>query len=350
MMYSNRPKKRTIPKRLLIILFIAVAVIVVATMAVRHVYFQELGPVTANTGQHAQLVTIERGSSAEAIAKQLEDAGLIRSAWAFKLYIGGQKVRDALQAGTYSISASQSVAQIVSLLTHGKVATNLVTVLPGQRLDQIRDMLLGYGYKTSDVDAALDPASYAGNPALVDKPAGASLEGYLYPDSYQKDSNTTPRDIVLESLNQMNKQLTPDLRDSFAKHGLSTYEGVTLASILEQEVSNQDDRAQAAQVFLKRLGAGMMLGSDVTAYYGSYIAHQKPSVLYDSPYNTRIHTGLPPTPISNVSARSLQAAAHPAATDWLYFVAGDDGVTHFTRTLEEHDAAAAQYCHKLCSQ
>jgi UPF0755 protein len=105
-----------------------------------------------------------------------------------------------------------------------------------------------------------------------------------------------------------------------------------------------------AQVFISRLRAGMPLGSDVTAYYGALLAGKKASGAYDSPFNTLLHTGLPPTPISNVSERSLQAVAHPADTDWLYFVTGDDGVTHFTRTLAEHDAAAAQYCHKLCGR
>src|SRR5262249_5328923 len=148
----------------------------------------------------------------------------------------------------------------------------------------------------------------------------------------------------------MNTQLTPDLRSAFAAEGLSTYKGVILASIIEQEVSTSGDRAQAAQVFLTRLEIGMPLGSDVTAYYGSIAAGLSPSLSYDSPYNTLIHSGLPPTPISNVNTAALQAAAHPASTDFLYFVTGDDGVTHFSHTLEEHQAATAQYCHKLCSE
>jgi UPF0755 protein len=148
----------------------------------------------------------------------------------------------------------------------------------------------------------------------------------------------------------MQDHLTPDVRGAFAKQGLSTYQGVILASIVEQEVTRTDDRAQAAQVFLKRLSQNMMLGSDVTAFYGAVLAGKTPTVSYDSPYNTRLHTGLPPTPISNVSESSLQAVAHPATTDWLYFVAGDDGVTHFSRTLEEHEALTRQYCTRLCAQ
>ncbi len=88
----------------------------------------------------------------------------------------------------------------------------------------------------------------------------------------------------------------------------------------------------------------------MTAFYGALHDGLAPSLTYDSPYNTRLHTGLPPGPISNVSESSLQAVAHPAATDWLYFVAGDDGVTHFAKTLDEHNANVSQYCHKLCSE
>ena len=84
--------------------------------------------------------------------------------------------------------------------------------------------------------------------------------------------------------------------------------------------------------------------------YGSRLAGQGRSLAYDSPYNTLIHTGLPPTPISNVDNGALQAVAHPASTDWLFFVTGDDGVTHFSHTLQEHQALTQQYCHKLCAQ
>jgi UPF0755 protein len=104
-----------------------------------------------------------------------------------------------------------------------------------------------------------------------------------------------------------------------------------------------------AQVFLTRLHQGMSLGSDVTAFYGSIAAGKSPSLHYDSPYNTLLHTGLPVGPISTVSESSLKAVANPAQTNWLYFVAGDDGMTHFSNTLQQHQDNIAQYCHKLCN-
>ncbi len=175
-----------------------------------------------------------------------------------------------------------------------------------------------------------------------------TLEGLLWPDSYQKQPDTDPAVIVRESLVAMGQHLTPDVQAAFATQGLTTYQGVTLASIIIQEVNKPQDQAQAAQVFLKRLKAGMMLGSDVTARYGAFAADRAPSLSYDSPYNTLLHTGLPLGPISTLNSSSLMAATHPAATDWLYFVAGDDGTTYFSSTLAEHQALTAKYCHKLC--
>jgi UPF0755 protein len=322
--------------------------IIGATATVRYVYNQNLKPVSSS--QTAQAITIESGATVEQIGDLLEKKGLIRSAWAFKLYVSSKEVRNALQAGTYELAPSQSVEEIVSQLTHGKIVTNLVTVLPGQRIDQVRSRLLQDGFSEADVDNALNPANYADNAALVDKPKGASLEGYLYPDSFQRTSGTTASDIVTGALKEMDTHLTPDLREAFSKQGLSTYQGIILASVVEKEVPSAQDRQQVAQVFLKRLRIGMPLQSDATAHYGAILDGAKPSSRYESPYNTYFIKGLPPTPISNVTSSSLDAVAHPSGTDWLYFVSGDDGTTHFSKTLADHEANVNQYCKKLCSQ
>lgn len=344
---SKKPKAKRWPRRLTFVLLIGLSIVIAATAAVRVAYDKNLRPVSDS--QQAQLVTVKEGSSLNEIADQLQKQGLIRSAWAFKLYVSSKQARADLQAGTYAFSPSQTVAQIVAKLTQGKIATNTVTILPAQRIDQIRAGLINDGFTPSNVDRALDPATYANNPALVDKPVGASLEGYLYPDSFQKTANTTAEQIISQSLSEMQGQLTPDIRAAFAKHGLSTYQGIILASIVEQEVSKQSDRNQVAQVFLSRLQQDMSLGSDSTARYGAIAAGKSPSLTYDSPYNTLIHKGLPPGPISNVSASSLRAVAYPSSTSWLYFVTGDDGTTYFSKTLDEHNAFTKQYCHKLCA-
>ncbi|HEU4914647.1 MAG TPA: endolytic transglycosylase MltG [Candidatus Saccharimonadales bacterium] len=348
MKYSNRRLRRRWPRRLVIVAIIAAVVVAGATAAVRYVYNQNLRPVSSS--QTVQSITVPQGATVEEIGSLLQQRGLIRSAWAFKLYVSSKEVRNALQAGTYELAPSQGVAEIVSQLTHGKIVTNLVTILPGQRIDQIRTRLIQDGFLEADVDQALDPNTYVGHPALVDKPKGAGLEGYLYPDSFQRTSETSAKTIVGAALDEMDKQLTPDIRAAFSRQGLSTYQGIILASIVEREVSEPNDRPQVAQVFLKRLRIGMPLQSDATAHYGAILEGAKPSTKYDSVYNTYTHKGLTPTPISNVSSGSLQAVANPASTDWLYFVSGDDGTTHFSKTLTEHEAKVRQYCKENCAQ
>jgi UPF0755 protein len=342
-------KRRHLPRRVIWLLLILAALAIGGTVASRKIYNMDLAPVSKD--QSTTIVTIQSGSSVNQIANQLEKEHLIRSAWAFDLYAHAKQLTNQLQAGTYAISPSQSLPDIVTILTQGKVATNLVTILPGWRIDQVRSHLINDGFSPSSVDNALNPANYSDVPVLAFKPASVnSLEGLLWPDSFQKGSNTDPSVIIRESLEETVNHLNQSIQAAFASEGLTTYQGITLSSIILQEVNKPSDQTQVAQVFLTRLKDGMMLGSDVTAYYGAIAAGQTPSLSYDSPYNTHLHTGLPPAPISNISLSSLEAAAHPANTNWLYFVTGDDGTTYFSTNLADHQAQTAQYCHKLCSQ
>lgn len=332
-----------------VIVGIMIAAGFLITAATYKTYRDNLKPVSAQQKSH--LLTIPEGSSVRGIAQQLEEADLIKSAWAFEWYVRLHGLRDKMQAGTYSLRANQSAQEIAVALTQGKIATDLVTILPAQRIDQIRTALINSGFAAADVDVALEPSNYAGHPALTELPAGASLEGYLYPESYQKTTKSTPQDIIKAALDEMNNVLTADLRAGLKKQGLSAHQGIVLGSIVEQEVSNSDDRKVVAQVFLKRLREGIPLGSDVTAFYGAIINGREPtisSVAFDTPYNTRIHGGLPPGPISNVGVNSLQAVANPANTNYVFFVAGDDGKTYFSNTQAEHEALTRQHCRKLC--
>ncbi len=341
-------RRHRLPRRLLIVFVVLVVLVGAGVFVVRRAYNH--GLAAAGASSQAQDVTIKTGSSSTQIAKQLAAAHLIKSAWAFELYVHSKDLGDKLQAGTYALAPNQGTASIIATLTKGSVTTKLVTILPGRRLDQIRADLINDGFTPTAVDAALVPSQYDDVPTLAYKPTSSNLEGLLYPDSFERTSDTDPAVIIRESLTEMGTHLTPTLQAAFAQEGLTTYQGITLASIVEKEVSKTTDRAQAAQVFIKRLQTGMMLGSDVTAYYGAELAGKPQTTTYDSPYNTLLHTGLPPTPISSVSIASLQAVANPAKTDWLYFVSGDDGNTYFSTNLKDHEALTAKYCHKLCSQ
>ncbi len=347
MKYKYNPRKlRRWPRIAAVIITLAVIGAVGSVLVARHIYNTNLRPLNS-ASQRSIAITIPSGSSLSDIATLLKDHKVIRSDWAFSQYVRNRDASNDLKAGTYELSPRQSVPEIVAIITGGKISANLITILPGQRLDQIKKTFISSGFSAKDVNSALNPELYKNHPALVDKPSGASLEGYLYPESFQKTG--TPRDIIKQSLDEMQKRLTPDIRNAIASHGLSVHEGIILASIAEKEADKPEDRSRIVQVFLSRLHLGMRLESDVTAFYGAAIAGKPPSVNYNSVYNTYFHSGLPPGPISNVSQSSLDAVAHPAHTDFLYFLAGDDGTVYFARTQAEHDAQIQQYCKRLCS-
>lgn len=340
-------RKRTSVMRA--IAFVAIGLSAVAIAAIGYVRFdyqRNLKPYSSS--EQSIIVTIPLGSSVQDISKILYDSKLIKQQRAFEWYVRNNDLRNQLQAGTYALRPNQTVQEIASIIAKGKVQTDLVTILPGKRLDQIRADFINAGFKPEDVDTAFNPDLYKGHPALVDKPKGANLEGYLYPESFQKTAATNPQQIVRSALDETSKRLTPEFRSAVAKHRLNVYEGIILASIIEKEVSDPTDKKTVAQVFLKRLNDGMLLQSDPTAFYGSYLANGTASLKYDSPYNTYIYKGLPPGPISNISESSLAAIISPSASDYVYFVAGDDGKTYFSKTLQEHQELTRLHCKKLC--
>jgi UPF0755 protein len=337
-----------IPRRVWYLLLALIILGLVGVLVVRQLYNADLKPVSRDT--QSQVFTVNDGDSVKEIADNLKHSNLIRSPWALELYVHSEELGSELQAGTYALSPSETTQAIITTLTKGKVTSRLVTILPGRRIDQVRADLINDGFSPSDVASALQPNQYDDLPALAYKPTMVTtLEGLLWPDSFQKDASTDASQIIRESLVEMGQHITPDVQAEFAAEGLTVYQGITLTSIVDQEVNKPTDQAQAAEVFLSRIKLNMPLGSDVTAFYGAIAAGKPASLTYDSPYNTLLHVGLPPTPISSISSSALQAVTHPASTNWLYFVTGDNGTTYFSTTEQDHEAQTAKYCHKLCA-
>lgn len=311
-------------------------------------YERNLAAVSSTTTSTVYL-TVDSGNTLHQISIKLKQAGLIKNARAFEIYARGRRLASKIQTGTYNLSSSMSAPQILNKMVKGDVSKDLLTILPGKTLKQIKQAFNKAGYSDADISTAFDPATYAGHSLLANLPAGASLEGLLYPDSFQKQVNTPASAIVRQSLDEMQNLLTPDIVNGFAAQGLNVYQGLTLASIVYQESGSSDYQPTVAQVFLLRLKQGMMLGSDVTAFYAADLVDAGKTLGVDSPYNTRLHTGLPPGPIGSFSVTAMTAVAHPSNTDYLFFVAGDDGVIHFSRTEAEHEQAIKQFCTKECS-
>jgi UPF0755 protein len=335
-------------RRLWLVVAVLLVLVLIGGYSARTWYNHNLSAVSSS--DQVTYFTVAQGTSLHKIAADLKQLDLIRSATAFETYVRGRHLYAKMQAGTYALRPSMSTPQIVTKLTKGDVSKTDVTIYPGKNLKQIRQIFKQTGYSEAELDAAFDPATYPDAPVLNYLPAGASLEGFLYPDTFQKEATTPASSIIRQSLGEMQSNLTPDIIAGFKSQGLSVYQGLTLASIVYQESGLPAAEPTVAQVFELRLKQGMMLGSDVTAFYGSQQAGRGQDVTYDTAYNTRIHSGLPPGPIGNMTVSALQAVAHPSNSDFLFFVAGDDGTIHFSHTDAEHQQAIKQYCHKLCDQ
>jgi UPF0755 protein len=333
-------------RAMLLTLIIGLILILAGTVTIKHWYTASLKPVSNSTTPVN--FTVQDGASVKQIGAALQTAHLVRSAKAFETYVRANPFEHNLQAGTYVLMQSISVRQIAHKIASGDVARNYLTILPDKRLDEIKQIFAKAGYSQTDITIAFNPANYAGHPALASLPAGASLEGYLYPESFQKDSKTPATAIVKQSLDQMVKRLTPDLTQAFSAQKLTTFQAITLASIVNQETDDPAYQPTVAQVFLSRLRQNIALGSDVTAFYASLQAGKGKDVTYDSPYNTRLHPGLPPGPIGNVTGSALNAVAHPSNTNYLFFVAGDDKKIHFATTDAEHEQNIKNYCQQGC--
>lgn len=331
-----------------LIVIAAFLLIVGGTAGVLRIWYNNnLKPVSSSST--IDFFTVESGSGVHQIALDLKGVSLIRSVNAFETYVTANNYRDKLQAGTYKLSPSMSVQTIVSKMVDGDVAKDLLTILPGKRLGEIQQAFSKAGYPQDEIKNAFNPAGYSDHPALASKPAGASLEGYLYPDSFQKLSTTPASTIIRQSLDEMAKYLTNDITTGFKNQGLDVFQGITLASIVVKETDNMVDQPIVAQVLLTRLARGMALQADATAWYASDVAGKPRSLQIDSPYNTYLNTGLPPGPISNVTKEALRALATPAASTYTYYFTGEDCKMHYTRSLEEHEAAIARYGVKSCS-
>jgi UPF0755 protein len=293
-----------------------------------------------------QLLVIAKGRSSTAIADLLEEKSLIRSSTAFNWYIARAGVKQRLQAGTYELGSQMSVEEIVNRLVKGEVARRTVTFPPGRRIDQLSKAMVEAGFDQKAVSEALQSAGRQKLAGIL--PMGASLEGYLFAETYLLNLDAPAATVAEQAVSQLLKQLTPAVRAQIKDQGLTIHQAVTLASIVQQESSNAQVQKQIAQVFLLRLKRDISLGADPTFRYGAYLTGKPASPSLDHPYNTRIYKGLPPGPIGNFNASALVAVADPAPGDYLFFVAGDDGVTRFSRSVTEHEALKDKYCIELC--
>lgn len=287
--------------------------------------------------------TVERGRGLRQVANGLERAGLIRSADA-AVVIGRLRGWDAsVKAGEYDLSPGRSAEEILEKIIQGRVRTYKAVLPEGIRATEIAERLEQAGLARRD--AFLRVVGDEAFAKSLGVPAG-SLEGYLYPETYEIPGDLPAEDVARILVEQFNAAWA-DIEPEAKKLSLSKHEIVTLASIVEKETAAPEERPLIAAVFLNRLRKGMRLETDPTVIYGipDFDGNLRRRDLQDksNPYNTYQIFGLPPGPIASPGADALRAVVKPAETDYLYFVSRNDGTHKFSKTYREHVNAVNRY-------
>ena len=286
---------------------------------------------------------IASGSSLRAAIGQMREAGVNVQPSLLLLLARVQGADTSIKAGSYSVQEGVTARQLLDKLIRGKVTQGDMTLIEGWTFRQWRARMAAHPDLRGD-SRGLSEVEIARRLGL----AYPSLEGWLFPDTYLFDKQSSDLDLMARAVRAMERQLAAAWAGR--ADGLpyrSPYEALIMASIIEKETGREADRELIAAVFVNRLRLGMPLQTDPTVIYGLGEAFDgnlhKRDLQSDTPYNTYTRRGLPPTPIAMPGLASLQAALHPASSKALYFVARGDGSSHFSYTLDEHNRAVNQY-------
>ncbi len=290
---------------------------------------------------------VEPGDTAGDIALRLKRWGLIIDGELFRQLAQYEKADDKLEAGRYELRANMTMREIIEALQHGRIEEIAVTIPEGWRAEQIAEMLVEEVGVDGDQFLDLVQAGYFDHEFLQHRPPEATLEGFLFPDTYLLPAQPSALDIIERMLADFDQRFTVEMRQAATEFDMTIYQVVTLASIVEREAVVAEERPIIAGVFLNRLEEGMSLESCPTVQYA--MGYQEDADQWwktpvnleefdqvDSPYNTYLHRGLPPGPICNPGLASIQAVLEPVESDYLYFLAKGDGSHAFATTFEEH--------------
>jgi UPF0755 protein len=296
-----------------------------------------------------QPFSVELGESTYSITSRLQTDGLIRSADAIRNYLVFAGLDKSIQAGEYRLSPRMTALEVAASLQDFTPTETTFGILPGWRLEEVAALLptSGLGFSQEEFMAAASGISPL-SPMAGEFPAGASLEGFLFPDTYTFDRTASVQAFLNTILENFQIKVNPDIRQGFARQGLSLHQAVTLASIVQREAVVEEEMPLIASVFYNRLAAGMKLEADSTTQYALGFNQAQntwwtnPLSTSDlqvaSPYNTYVYPGLPPGPIANPGLKALQSVAYPAQTPYFYFRAACDGSGRhmFAETFEQH--------------
>jgi UPF0755 protein len=277
------------------------------------------------------------------IARRLREEGVVRSPLGFILLATAAGKARSLKAGEYQISRDASALVVLNLIASGRVIQHAVVLPEGHTVAQLARTLEAERLAAADdiLRVARDRGFLLGLGIEAE-----SVEGYLFPDTYQLVRGMTPEDILGRMAARLREQLSPPILEQIWARELSVHQTLTLASIIEREAVDASEMPLISAVFWNRLRRDMRLQADPTVQYAVGRERQRltrDDLQADSPYNTYRRLGLPPGPIASPGLAAIRAALNPAPVDYLYFVAVDERRHHFSATLEDHNAAVARY-------
>jgi UPF0755 protein len=299
--------------------------------------------------------TIQPGENGATVAAKLQRLGIIRDAETFRLLLRYWEVDAQIEAGDYSLRQNMTMSEVVSQLQHGRLSAKTITVREGLRAEEAAHLFASEGLVDQEEFINLVRDSAFSYDFLRDRPAKApkTLEGFLFPDTYQFAVNITATALIDTMLRNFDQRVTIEMRQQALDVGLDLFQALTLASIVEREAVVPAERPIIASVYLNRIKRGMYLEADPTVQYAKGYDAQTgrwwPSLsleelrVVDSPFNTFMHPGLPPGPICSPGLASIEAVLQPAQTDYLFFHATGDGSHAFAQTFEEHLENQAKY-------
>ena len=283
-------------------------------------------------------VEVRKGQRTSAILRHLRDVGVLRDAYIPLIYIKAARRGESIKAGIYRFTQAESAANVVDKLLRGDVLLRSVTIREGLDRFAVGRLFAADGFGRA---AEWDKLTADPEPIRDLAPEATNLEGYLFPDTYKFSPGAQPRTIANAMVENFRKHFGSEM--ACITTGLTLHQTVILASLVETEARLPEERPVVASVYLNRLQRQMLLGADPTIIYALKLANRwdgnirKPDLQIDSPYNTYRFHGLPPSPIANPGLASLRAAAAPAKTNFLYFVARHDGSHVFATNIEEHN-------------
>jgi UPF0755 protein len=305
--------------------------------------YRRFATTPLDIGSNAEVLTIPRGSTLSEVARDLADRGWVPNTLYFIVLAYREGKQDALKTGEYELRNRMLPAELLTLIASGRSVQFPVTLIEGQTFREAVAGLADAGPFQIEL-AGLDDAEIMARVGIdAEHP-----EGWLFPDTYLFPRGTTDTAILARAHGRMQQVLAEEWAERDADLPLETpYEALILASVIEKETAVAAERPAIAGVFVRRLRQGMKLQTDPTVIYGlgeDYDGNiTRADLRRETPYNTYVIQGLPPTPIALPGREAIHAALHPLAGDALYFVSRGDGSHHFSATLDEHNCAVRHY-------